>query len=284
MDHQRFDHFTRAMASGMPRRGLLKAAAAGLAGLVAGSIGRDEALADPGTGGSGGKGKGRCPEGFVNCRGDCVILAEDPNNCGGCSVVCPPTRICQNGQCVAVPVACSTGERECNGGCIPEATCCPEETRPCYTGPAETEGVGVCRAGVETCTENFVFGACVDEVTPQPVQCNGLDNDCDGQIDDTGEILTCGTGACLRSVPACIDGVPQTCVPGTPQPETCNGVDDDCNGLIDDDIICPDGDRGEICDSIAGRCCFPSGTFTPSLGIDCERCCSGSCDFFGSCR
>jgi len=62
--------------------------------------------------------------------------------------------------------------------------------------------------------------------------CNGLDDNCDGQV-DLGEI-TCGVGACQRTVSLCAAGGPQGCVPGTPTPEVCDGIDNDCNGVVDD--------------------------------------------------
>ncbi len=69
-----------------------------------------------------------------------------------------------------------------------------------------------------------------------PEACNGIDDNCDGQIDeDLGE-TSCGLGACLRTVPNCTGGHPTVCVAGDPQPEMCNGIDDDCNGAIDDEV------------------------------------------------
>ncbi len=66
--------------------------------------------------------------------------------------------------------------------------------------------------------------------------CNGVDDDCDGQIDETFAPLSCGIGACARTVPACSAAGPQTCAPGQPAPEACNGIDDDCDGVADEEL------------------------------------------------
>jgi hypothetical protein len=68
--------------------------------------------------------------------------------------------------------------------------------------------------------------------------CNGLDDDCNGRVDDRLGATTCGVGACLRAVLNCVGGAPQRCVPGAPSPEVCNGEDDDCNGRVDDSPAC----------------------------------------------
>lgn len=54
--------------------------------------------------------------------------------------------------------------------------------------------------------------------------------------------ITCGVGACRRTVNECVNGAPNTCVPGTPLSEACNGLDDDCDGSVDEDsysAMCP---------------------------------------------
>ncbi len=51
----------------------------------------------------------------------------------------------------------------------------------CYSGPAGTEGVGMCVASTRTCTPEGVYGPCEGEVTPQPESCDTTgDDDCDG--------------------------------------------------------------------------------------------------------
>lgn len=71
---------------------------------------------------------------------------------------------------------------------------------------------------------------------------NTENGDCcsaDCEEEDLGT-LTCGVGACQQTVDVCLEGVPQTCVPGTPgvegpleSPTCANGFDDDCDGFTD---------------------------------------------------
>jgi len=76
----------------------------------------------------------------------------------------------------------------------------------------------------------------VPHYEPLPEMCNGLDDDCDGDSDEgLGVSVTCGVGACAKTIVACTDGTPVDCVPGTAGTEICNGIDDDCDGSIDED-------------------------------------------------
>src|SRR5207253_1518428 len=40
-----------------------------------------------------------CPPGETLCSGVCVNESSDPNNCGGCGVVCTTGRVCTSGTC-----------------------------------------------------------------------------------------------------------------------------------------------------------------------------------------
>jgi hypothetical protein len=82
--------------------------------------------------------------------------------------------------------------------------------------------------------------------------CNGLDDDCDGVVDEDcactpGQVQACfrgppgrrGVGACADGMQRCVGtsefGVWGPCEGGiAPGAEACNGLDDDCNGCTDE--------------------------------------------------
>jgi len=112
--------------------------------------------------------------------------------------------------------------------------------------------------------------------------CDGLDNNCDGQVDegfaDLGDACTVGLGQCQRSgnIVCSADGAQTECSvkPGLPTTETCNGLDDDCDGVIDNNLLqnyYRDADGDGYGDESSGpvACDFANGV-TITRGGDCD--------------
>ncbi|MBL8787093.1 MAG: hypothetical protein JNJ59_19470, partial [Deltaproteobacteria bacterium] len=74
-------------------------------------------------------------------------------------------------------------------------------------------------------------------VATDPTKPSGVDNDCDGSVDEDHVVAatTCGVGACgATGALNCVNGqTVNTCTAGAATSEVCNGKDDDCDGLTD---------------------------------------------------
>jgi hypothetical protein len=99
-----------------------------------------------------------------------------------------------------------------------------------------------------------------------PEICDGVDNDCNGTVDDnltdTGGACSAGTGACRADgTEECNGGVLEcNAVAGTGTDEICDGVDNDCDGTADENLT-----RATTCG--VGECSGNTGTETCTAGV-----------------
>lgn len=103
--------------------------------------------------------------------------------------------------------------------------------------------------------EEIEPGACV----PTAEQCNGRDDDCDGEPDSSqGERLmrACASGGegCAQRAQVCEDGAWSPCPELVPGAEQCNAADDDCDGVIDEGLRRSCGTALGVCEVGTERC------------------------------
>jgi len=106
-------------------------------------------------------------------------------------------------------------------------------------------------------------------INPSAVElCNGIDDNCNGLIDEGLSNITCGLGICEHSIESCVNGQQQICYPYQgAKTEVCNGIDDNCDGATDEngDSLC---NNTLFCDGIE-TCAGLAGCQT-GLPIDCS--------------
>ncbi len=191
-----------------------------------------------------------------------------------------------DGEVIPSADRCDGVDRDCDGNPNTGCTCTRGATRSCYTGPSGTAGVGLCRAGMQTCASDpsgmgTAWSACQGQVLPTPDLCDGVDRNCDGNP-NTGCTCTRGATRACYTGPAGTQGVgicragTQTCLAASsgtgtvwgvctgeqrPHPmEICTTpVDDNCNGMINEGCMtmspCPNNQQ--LC---GGRCCADNQT------------------------
>ncbi len=220
----------------------------------------------------------------------CVDESADPNNCGGCGLVCPAGQLCSNGSCAT---SCQVGLVQCNGRCVDPtsngdfcgatAGCGADAGSPgtvCASGQVCTTGAmgtGTCAI---TCASGQVNcgGTCIDPTSDRE-NCGAL-GDCVSTTNDTANSagVSCATGqVCTKNAlgkgtcaVSCVAGQIEcggTCIDPQIDPNFCGAVgscvaDGKTTGGVPDSpgTTCP---NGQLCSKGA---CVPN---CPVGQIDC---------------
>jgi hypothetical protein len=184
---------------------------------------------------------------FEICNGeddDCDGVADNGNPDGGSTCATG-----QKGLCGLGTMTCKDGALQCIAPATPTDEVCDALDNDCdgevdeevvESGEACATGVpGACSAGKYKCTGGALV--CALSTFPSPETCNGIDEDCDGVVDndanDVGQACSTGLkGLCGTGATACVNSVVK-CMPPDPMAvETCDGVDQNCDGILDDDV------------------------------------------------
>jgi hypothetical protein len=144
-----------------------------------------------------------CTGGLTLCSGACVDTQASGSNCGGCGSACPVGQVCNAGACSS---GCSPGLVQCGQDCVDTQTSLAS-CGGCGVACGLPGAIAVCAAGqctVGSCQPGFVDldrqpqNGCEYACTATGAEiCNGLDDDCNGLVDDG---LACGVGGSGGSV------------------------------------------------------------------------------------
>lgn len=222
---------------------------------------------------------------------ECTCIEGDVQTCGVNVGLCMAgTQTCSSGswrECIGevkpLTETCNSYDDDCDGntdeGC---GSCLAGETRQCGIDR------GLCSGGLQACdARTGLWSTCSGPVyrTTTTEQCDGKDNNCNGQIDESCACVedsnqSCGDniGICKAGTQTCSGGRWEDCVGLKDKlPEVCNdGLDNDCDGLTDsaDDSCKASSSLAQTCyDAIQNQ-----GEDNVDCGGPCEDCNKVSCN------
>lgn len=173
---------------------------------------------------------------------DCDGVVDDGNFDQDMDGVTTCAGDCNDGDSAIKPGAlevCDNKDNNCDGTVDGNST-------KCYTGPAGTEGVGLCKAGSGPCSMGMPPAVCTGEVLPasEGATCDTKDNDCDGKVDEDFDKDGDGQVSCAL----CPSVTPCDCDDNDPfnrvgLPDICDCKDNNCNAQVDEGNVC----RGAPC-------------------------------------
>ncbi|MBM4362621.1 MAG: DUF4114 domain-containing protein, partial [Deltaproteobacteria bacterium] len=156
-----------------------------------------------------------------------------------------------DGEIGPTPESCNGADDDCDGfvdedpdGTGPEVLSGTSGGRTVSVGEAcggDDAGTSGCLAGAFTCRDGAMV--CDTASTVRVEVCNGIDDDCDGAIDEHSDAeplpsvgAACGSAfpPCQPGTLACVDGELKCQNETVGTEETCDGVDNDCDGIVDD--------------------------------------------------